>query len=235
MLMAPAMIIGFVFMGLGMLVSWRLKSRFNEYSKIPSQRGLTGAQIAEQMLRENGIHDVKVVSTPGMLTDHYSPMTKTVNLSEGVYNQANAAAAAVAAHECGHAVQHAHAYAPLQWRSKMVPLQNISGTVLNFIMMISFIGGSVLSNKFPMDIVLWLVVICYGAIALFSIVTLPVEFDASKRALAWIEKSGTATNEEYERSKKALNLAAMTYVVAALGAIVTMLYFVLRLVSSNRD
>jgi Zn-dependent membrane protease YugP len=235
MLMAPAMIIGFVFMGLGMLVSWRLKSRFNEYSKIPSQRGLTGAQIAEQMLRENGIHDVKVVSTPGMLTDHYSPMTKTVNLSEGVYNQANAAAAAVAAHECGHAVQHAHAYAPLQWRSKMVPLQNISGTVLNFIMMISFIGGSVLSNKFPMDIVLWVVVICYGAIALFSIVTLPVEFDASKRALAWIEKSGTATNEEYERSKKALNLAAMTYVVAALGAIVTMLYFVLRLVSSNRD
>ena len=233
--MAPAMIIGFVFMGLGMLVSWRLKSRFNEFSKIPSQRGLTGAEIAEQMLRENGIHDVKVVSTPGMLTDHYSPMTKTVNLSEGVYNQANAAAAAVAAHECGHAVQHAHAYAPLQWRSKMVPLQNISGTVLNFIMMISFIGGSVLSNKFPMDIVLWVVVICYGAIALFSIVTLPVEFDASKRALAWIEKSGTATNEEYERSKKALNLAAMTYVVAALGAIVTMLYFVLRLVSSNRD
>lgn len=233
--MAPAMIIGFVFMGLGMLVSWRLKSRFNEFSKIPSQRGLTGAEIAEQMLRENGIHDVKVVSTPGMLTDHYSPMSKTVNLSEGVYNGANAAAAAVAAHECGHALQHAKAYAPLQWRSKMVPLQNISGTVLNFIMMISFIGGSVLSNKFPMDIVLWVVVICYGAIALFSIVTLPVEFDASKRALAWIEKSGTATNEEYERSKKALNLAAMTYVVAALGAIVTMLYFVLRLVSSNRD
>lgn len=233
--MAPAMIIGFVFMGLGMLVSWRLKSRFNEYSKIPSQRGLTGAQIAEQMLRENGINDVKIVSTPGMLTDHYNPMTKTVNLSEGVYNGTNAAAAAVAAHECGHAVQHANAYAPLQWRSKMVPLQNISGTVLNFIMMISFIGGSALSHKFPIDIVLWVVVLCYGAIALFSIVTLPVEFDASKRALAWIEKSGTATNEEYERSKKALNLAAMTYVVAALGAIVTLIYFILRLVSSNRD
>lgn len=235
MLMGPAMIIGFVFMGLGMLVSWRLKSRFDEFSKIPSQRGLTGAEIAEQMLRENGIHDVKVVSTPGMLTDHYSPMTKTVNLSEGVYNQANAAAAAVAAHECGHAIQHANAYAPLQWRSKMVPLQNISGTVLNFVMMLSFIGGSFLSHKFPMNIVLWVVVICYGAIALFSIVTLPVEFDASKRALAWIEKSGTATNEEYERSKKALNLAAMTYVVAALGAIVTLIYFILRLVSSNRD
>jgi uncharacterized protein len=235
MIMAPAMIIGFVFMGLGMLVSWRLKTRFNEFSKIPSQRGLTGAQIAEQMLRENGINDVKIVSTSGMLTDHYNPMTKTVNLSEGVYNGANAAAAAVAAHECGHAVQHANAYAPLQWRSKMVPLQNISGTVLNFVMMISFIGGSVLSHKFPMDIVLWVVVLCYGAIALFSIVTLPVEFDASKRALAWIEKSGTATNEEYERSKKALSLAAMTYVVAALGAIVTLIYFILRLVSSNRD
>lgn len=235
MIMAPAMIIGFVFMGLGMLVSWRLKSRFNEYSKIPSQRGLTGAQIAEQMLRENGINDVKIVSTSGMLTDHYNPMTKTVNLSDGVYNGANAAAAAVAAHECGHAVQHANAYAPLQWRSKMVPLQNISGTVLNIVMMISFIGGSFLSEKFPMDIVLWVVVLCYGAMALFSIVTLPVEFDASKRALAWIEKSGTATNEEYDRSKKALNLAAMTYVVAALGAIVTLLYFVIRLVSSNRD
>lgn len=232
-MMGPAMIIGFIFMGLGMLASWLLKNRFKEYSKIPSQSGLSGAEIAEKMLKESGIFDVKVISVSGMLTDHYNPANKTVNLSEGVYHERNAAAAAVSAHECGHAVQHAQAYAPLQWRSKMVPIQNISGTVLNVLMMLMFIGGSILSDKFPMSILLWIFVACYGAIALFSIVTLPVEFDASKRALAWIESSGTATPEEYQRSKKALTLAASTYVIAALGAIVTMLYYVLRLVGSR--
>lgn len=231
----PAMLIGFLFMGIGMLVSWRLKNRFKEYSKIPSQSRLSGREIAERMLRDYHIYDVRVTCVPGQLTDHYNPMNKTVNLSEEVYHGTNAASTAVAAHECGHAVQHAQAYAPLQWRSKLVPLQHASGTILNLLMMISFIGGAAFSELFPMKWVLWIIVIAYGAIALFSLVTLPVEFDASKRALAWIERSGVATREEHERSKSALNLAATTYVVAALGAIVTMLYYVLRLIGSNDE
>lgn len=229
------MLIGFLFMGIGMLVSWRLKNRFKEYSKIPSQSRLSGREIAERMLRDHNITDVRITCVPGQLTDHYNPTNKTVNLSEEVYHGTNAAAAAVSAHECGHAVQHAQAYAPLQWRSKLVPLQHASGMLLNFIMMASFIGGAALSEIFPMKWVLWIIVIAYGAIALFSVVTLPVEFDASKRALAWIERSGTATNEEYQRSKSALNLAATTYVVAALGAVVTMVYYLMRLIGSNEE
>ncbi len=231
----PAMIIGFIFMGIGLLVSWRLKSKFKEFSKIPSQSRLSGREIAEKMLRDYGIYDVRVICVEGQLTDHYNPMNKTVNLSEEVYHGTNAASAAVAAHECGHAVQHAKAYAPLQWRSKMVPLQHASGTILNILMMASFIGGAAFSSIFPIKWILWTIVIAYGIIALFSVVTLPVEFDASNRALAWIESSGTATREEYERSKKALNLAATTYVVAALGAIVTMIYYILSLIGANDE
>lgn len=231
----PALLIGLVFMGIGLLVSWRLKTKFLEFSKIPSQSRLSGREIAERMLRDYGIFDVQVTCIPGQLTDHYNPVNKTVNLSEEVYHGTNAAATAVAAHECGHAVQHARAYAPLEWRSKLVPLQHISGTILNVLMMLSFIGGAILTNAFPLKWVLLIIVIAYGVIALFSVVTLPVEFDASKRALAWIERSGTATRQEYERSKTALNLAATTYVVAALGAIVTMIYFLLRFLGTNDD
>jgi uncharacterized protein len=234
MMLGP-FIIGGVFMLLGMLVSWRLKSKFKEFSKIPSQKGMSGAEIAQRMLDDHGIKDVQIISVQGQLTDHYNPKNKTVNLSESVYNERNAAAAAVAAHEVGHAVQHAQAYKPVIWRSKLVPVQAISGTVLNVVMMASFIGGSVLTNVFPANLVLYVVAGCYAMIALFSVVTLPVEFDASKRALAWIERSGTATHDEFDRSKKALNLAAMTYVVAALGAVVTLIYFILRIVASNRD
>jgi Zn-dependent membrane protease YugP len=231
----PAMLIGLLFMGIGLLVSWRLRSKFQEYSKIPSQSRLSGREIAERMLRDYGIYDVQVICVEGQLTDHYNPMNKTVNLSKEVYLGTNAAAAAVAAHECGHAVQHARAYKPLEWRSKLVPLQHASGTVLNILMMASFIGGAVLSEVFPFRMMLLVIVVAYGVIALFSVVTLPVEFDASKRALAWIERSGTATQAEFERSKSALNLAATTYVVAALGAVVTMIYYLLRFLGTNDD
>ena len=231
----PALIIGLVFMGLGMLASFVLKSKFAKYSKLPSQRGMTGREIAEKMLADSGIHDVRVICVQGQLTDHYNPMNKTINLSEAVYHGANAAAAAVAAHECGHAVQHARAYGPLNFRSKMVPLQNISGTVINMIMMVSFIGGSVLFETFPVTIVGSIIVGAYGIMALFSLVTLPVEFDASKRALVWIQNSGISTAGEYEQSKDALKWAAMTYVIAALGALVTLAYFVLSFFGGGDD
>lgn len=231
----PAMIIGLVFMGIGMLVSFILKRKFQKYSKIPSQRGLSGKEIAEMMLKDNGIYDVRVISVEGQLTDHYNPMNKTVNLSHDVYNGRNAAAAAVSAHECGHAVQHATAYTPLNWRSKMVPLQNISGMVLNVIMMATVFGGAFLHNIFPIETLLWIVCGAYGAIALFSIVTLPVEFDASKRALEWIKNSGVSTHGEYEQSKDALKWAATTYVVAALGAIVTVAYYLSMLLGRSDD
>lgn len=231
----PVMIIGFLFMGIGMLVSYVLKSKFSRYSELPSQRGMTGREIAERMLSDNGIYDVRVTCVAGQLTDHYNPLDKTVNLSEGVYNGANAAAAAVAAHECGHAVQHAQAYAPLNFRSKLVPLQNISGTVINMIMMVSFIGGSVLFTSFPTTLVASVIIGAYGVMTLFSLVTLPVEFDASKRALQWIQSSGISTTQEYEQSKDALKWAAMTYVVAALGALVTLLYFVLSFMGASED
>ncbi|TNE76457.1 MAG: zinc metallopeptidase [Bacteroidetes bacterium] len=231
----PVMIIGFLFMGLGMLVSSVLRSRFARYSQQPSQLGMTGKEIAERMLSDHGIYDVQVTCVQGELTDHYNPMNKTVNLSEQVYHGANAAAAAVAAHECGHAVQHAKAYAPLNFRSKLVPLQNISGTIINMIMMVSFIGGSVLFETFPTTLVASVVIGAYGTLALFSLVTLPVEFDASKRALQWIESSGISTSQEYDQSKDALKWAAMTYVVAALGALVTLLYFILSFVGGSED
>ncbi len=231
----PVMIIGFLFMGIGMLVSYVLKSKFARYSELPSQRGMTGREIAEKMLSDNGIYDVRVTCVPGQLTDHYNPMDKTVNLSEAVYHGANAAAAAVSSHECGHAVQHATAYAPLNFRSKLVPLQNISGTIINMIMMVSFIGGSVLFATFPTTIVASVIISAYGVMTLFSLVTLPVEFDASRRALQWIQTSGIATNEEYEQSKDALKWAAMTYVVAALGALVTLIYFILSFAGASED
>lgn len=231
----PAMIIGLVFMVIGLLVSWRLRSKFSEFSKIPSQRGLSGRDVAERMLRDHQIYDVDVICVQGQLTDHYNPMNKTVNLSEEVFHGRNAAATAVAAHECGHAVQHATAYAPLTWRSKLVPLQHASGMILNVLMMATIFGGAFLYETFPVKMILWIIIAAYGSIALFSFATLPVEFDASKRALAWIERSGISTNEEYQRSKTALNLAATTYVVAALGALVTMLYYVLRLLGSSDE
>ena len=201
------------------LVSSTLKRRFNEYSQIPIR--YTGAQIAETMLRENGINDVRVISTPGKLTDHYDPTSKTVNLSEAVYGMNNIAAAAVAAHECGHAVQHAKSYAWLTMRSKMVPAVQFAGQGLN-ILLIASIFGSVLLNS-PVLLYAW--VGLFAITTLFSVITLPVEFDASKRALVWLEGSQVSSSIEHEKAKNALHWAAMTYVVAAISSIAMLIYY----------
>jgi Zn-dependent membrane protease YugP len=222
-----ALIIGLIFMVIGVIVSSRLKNKFHKYSLIHLHRDLTGAEIARLMLADHGIHDVKVISVQGELTDHYNPSNKTVNLSEGVYNGRNAAAAAVASHECGHAVQHAKAYSMLELRSAMVPIQNISGGVLNFIFMIMIFGGIFAPRILPINTALLVIIVCYAVFALFALITLPVEFDASKRALAWIESRGIVTSQEHDMAKDALKWAAMTYVVAAIGAVVTLLYYVM--------
>jgi hypothetical protein len=201
------------------LVSHTLKKRFREYSQIPIR--FTGAQIAETMLRENGITDVRVISTPGQLTDHYDPIKKTVNLSESVYNMNNIAAAAVAAHECGHAVQHQQSYAWLTMRSKMVPAVQFAGGTLNILM----IAGFIVAGLFAFPGLLYLWVGLFALTTLFSFVTLPVEFDASKRALVWLENSGVSSSMEHEKAKSALHWAAMTYVVAALGSLAMLIYY----------
>lgn len=224
-----ALIYGFsptilIIMGATALVSWlvssTLKRRFNEYSQIPIR--FTGAQIAETMLRENGINDVRVISTPGKLTDHYDPTTKTVNLSEAVYGMNSIAAAAVAAHECGHAVQHAKSYAWLTMRSKMVPAVQFASNTMSMLFIAMFFATTFFQS--PVFLYAW--VGLFAITTLFSIVTLPVEFDASKRALVWLEGSGVSSSMEHEKAKNALFWAAMTYVVAALGSIAMLLYYV---------
>jgi Zn-dependent membrane protease YugP len=203
---------------ISMYVSNKLKSKFKEYSQIKLQNGLSGREIAEKMLADNGIFDVKVTSVGGMLTDHYNPASKTVNLSEGVYNQRNAAAAAVAAHECGHAVQHATAYSWLQLRSKIVPAVGISSKLSNIVIMVGLVlsasGTAFGSGIFLIGILL------FAVTTAFAFITLPVEFDASNRALAWLEKEHMVTSSELDGAKDALKWAARTYVVA------TLLYFV---------
>ena len=211
-----------------MLISGMLKSRFREYSNIPIN--LTGAQVAEMMLRQNGIDDVKVMSVPGQLTDHYDPTKKTVNLSEPVYHMNSVAAAAVAAHECGHALQHKQAYTWLGFRSKMVPAVELSSKMLNFIMIAGLLGIGVWQSA----TLIWVWVALFGVTTLFSLVTLPVEFDASKRALVWLERSGVAASMEHEKAKNALFWAAMTYVAAAVGSVAQLLYF-LMLALGRRD
>jgi Zn-dependent membrane protease YugP len=207
-----------------MLASWavssRLKSKFEHYSKMQLQNGMSGAEIAEKMLADNGIRDVRVISVAGQLTDHYNPVNKTVNLSEAVYNQRNAAAAAVAAHECGHAVQHAVGYQWLTMRSKLVPFVNVASSYMQWIL----IGGILLMNSFPQLLLFGIVL--FAATTIFSIVTLPVEYDASHRALSWLENKRMLTPQEHDGAKDALNWAARTYVVAALGSIATLLYYV---------
>jgi Zn-dependent membrane protease YugP len=231
--MGGAMIIGIVFMLIGWVVSSRLKSKFREYSQTHLTRDLTGAEVARLMLADNGIPNVQVTCVEGELTDHYNPANKTVNLSESVYHGRNAAATAVAAHECGHAVQHAKAYSMLQLRSALVPIQNVSGQVMNFIMLAMIFGGAFINTFLPTAILI--IIVCYAAFAAFALVTLPVEFDASKRALAWIESRGIVTTKEHEMAKDALKWAAMTYVVAAIGAITTLIYYVMMFMGMNRD
>lgn len=230
-----ALIIGLVFMGIGWMVSARLKSKFRKYSQIHLTRDLTGAEIARLMLADNGISDVQVVSVEGQLTDHYNPANRTVNLSQEVFHGRNAAAAAVAAHECGHAVQHARAYSMLEFRSAMVPIQNVSAQVINFLFMIMMFGSFFASSIMPWSTALLIIIACYGVFTLFAFITLPVEFDASKRALAWIEARGIVTRQEHDMAKDALKWAAMTYVVAAIGALTTLFYYVMMFLGSREE
>lgn len=229
-----ALVIGIFFMIIGMIVSARLKSKFQRYSQTHLTRDLTGAEIARLMLTDNGIHDVQVTSVEGQLTDHYNPATKTVNLSQAVFYGRNAAATAVAAHECGHAVQHAKAYGMLELRSAMVPIQNISAKVINFIFMMMMFGAFFAQGILSWNTALLIIIACYGVFALFALITLPVEFDASKRALAWIQTRGIVTPSEHDMAKDALKWAGMTYVVAAVGALTTLIYYVM-LFMGNRD
>lgn len=222
-MMGYYIIAGIIFL-VSSFVSNKLKSKFKKYSNIHLQNGMSGAEIAIKMLQDNGIRDVQVVSTPGMLTDHYNPANKTVNLSEGVYNQRNAAAAAVAAHECGHAVQHATAYSWLTMRSKIVPAVGIASKLSNIVIMAGLAlsaSGMILGNT------LFLVgIVLFAVTTLFAFITLPVEYDASNRALAWLENKNMLTREEHAGAKDALKWAARTYVVAALGSLATLLYFI---------
>ena len=222
------MIITFLFMGISWAVSNTLQRRFKEYSQMPIN--LTGAQIAEKMLNQNGVYDVKVVSVPGALTDHYNPATKTVNLSDWVYAQSNVAAAAVAAHECGHAVQHNEAYTWLTMRSKSVPVVSISARYTQWILM----GGLILWPIMKNPIVFIIGIVFFALSTAFSFVTLPVEFDASRRALAWLDSSNILVGVEHEKAKNALWWAAMTYVVAALASLGQLLYYIM-LLMRRRD
>lgn len=203
----------------GLIVQGRLQSVFNKYSKVMFPGGLTGREVAEKMLRDNGVHDVTVTSTRGHLTDHYNPKSKTVNLSEGVYNSNSVSAAAVAAHECGHAIQHAQGYAPLELRSALVPLISVTSQ-WSFLVIIL---GLLVINTLPA--LFWVGILMIALSALFSIITLPVEYNASSRAMIWLESSGTLKGEQLQQAGTALKWAARTYLVAALSAIATLLYY----------
>ena len=214
------------------IVSSTLKRKFKKYSKVTLRNGLSGKEIAEQMLVDHGIRDVKVVSTPGMLTDHYNPKTKTVNLSEGVYAQRNASAAAVAAHECGHAVQHNIGYEWLQMRSTLVPMVSVAS---NFSMWMIF-GGLFMAQGTAFGQTVALIgVALFGMGTLFSFITLPVEYDASNRAIAWLKRKNVVSQQELSGAEDALKWAARTYVVAAIGSLATLLYFLLRVMGNSRD
>jgi len=230
--MTPSIIlVSFIFIGISMLVSGILKSRFAAYSKIPLSARLTGREVAEKMLRENGIYDVKVTSVEGFLTDHYNPVTKTVNLSPEVYNNYSVAAAAIAAHECGHAVQHADAYRWLALRSKLVPAVQFSSTIVNWLLFIGVVMAASGNTT-----LLAVAIALFAVTVLFSLITLPVEFDASRRALAWLQHTNVTNSAEFPKAKNALTWAAMTYVVAALAAVVTLLQYVMIFMGSrNRN
>ena len=210
------------------IVQHNVQSKFDKYSKIPIANGMTGREIAEKMLHDNGIYDVKVPSVGGRLTAHSNPSNKTVNLSEGVYNTCSVSAAAVAAHECGHAVQHARAYAPLQLRSALVPVVQFSSSIVSWVLL----AGIFMVNTFPQ---LLLIGICLFAMStLFSFVTLPVEIDASRRALVWLNRSGITNTFNHQQAQSALKAAAYTYVVAALSSLATLVYYIM-IYSNRRD
>ena len=224
-----------------MLVSWlvsaRLKSKFAYYSKVHLRNGMSGKEIAEKMLHDNGIYDVQVTSVPGQLTDHYNPANKTVNLSEAVYMQRNAASAAVAAHECGHAVQHAVGYSMLQLRSKLVPMVQISSTLSQFVLFAGIAVMVATQTKYAQGntTVLAIGVLLFAVTTLFAFITLPVEYDASNRAMKWLKESGTVTSEEFVGVQDSLKWAARTYVVAAIGSLAQLLYWANILFGNRRN
>ncbi|MEC8739813.1 MAG: zinc metallopeptidase [Bacteroidota bacterium] len=220
--MSGIYLLGIVFMVVSMLVQGRLKSKFKKYSQTPLRSNKSGKEIAEQMLHDLGIYDVQVVQVNGQLTDHYNPKNKTVNLSEAVYHQRNAASAAVAAHEVGHAVQHATAYSWLEMRSRLVPMVSVSSRYMQWVVL----AGILMLNMPIGPSILLLGIALFALTTLFSFITLPVEFDASKRALAWIDEKGIVTSQEHSMSKNALKWAALTYVVAAIGSLATLLYYI---------
>ncbi len=227
-------VIAGIFFLLSSFVSNRLKSKFKKHSKVALNNGMSGAEIAQKMLTDHGIHDVQVISTPGELTDHYNPQKKTVNLSQVVYSQRNAAAAAVAAHEVGHAVQHAEAYKWLTMRSKIVPMVGIASKFSNIVLMVG-LGMSASGNALGNGIFL-LGILLFAVTTAFTVITLPVEYDASNRALAWLESSrGMLNREEHAAAEDALKWAARTYLVAALSSLATLMYFVLRYMANSRD
>lgn len=227
-----------IILGVFMLVSWiigaQLKARFKKYSQIPVSSSLTGKDIAEKMLRDNDIHDVKVTCIQGELSDNYNPTNKTLNLSQAVYSSNSVSAAAVAAHECGHAVQHDQAYSFLKFRSALVPLQNISAKVMNIIFYAMFFGAVLFQGLVSLNLALLVIIICYGIFTLFALVTLPVEINASKRALAWLGNSNITSGQTQEQARDALKWAAYTYVVAALSSL-AMLFYYLMIFMGRRD
>ena len=222
-------ILGIVAFALSLIVSWRFKSKVKKYSVITLRNGLTGKEIAEKMLKDNNIYDVKVISVEGQLTDHYNPLDKTVNLSADVYSGNSVISAAVAAHECGHAVQHAQAYSWLTLRSRLVPIVSISSQYVQWILL----AGILLISRFPNLLLIGIMV--FALTTVFSFVTLPVEFDASRRALAWLNNTHMLDREEHESSKDALKWAAMTYVIAALSSLATLMYYVMIYTGRSRD
>jgi uncharacterized protein len=223
--------VSFIFMLLGMLAQFQLKRKFNEYKNVPTTSGLSGAEVAQKMLTDNGIHDVQVVSVNGFLSDHYDPTNKTVNLSPDVYAGRTVSAAAVAAHECGHAVQHATAYSMLTMRSKLVPAVKISSNLSQIVIMVG-LGMMGLGGGSPT--ILLIGIGLFAASTLFSVVTLPVEFDASKRALVWLDNARITSSEEHTKAKDALKWAAMTYVVAALASIAMLIQYLMMYASRRR-
>ncbi len=224
--------VSIIFMLLGMAVQWRLKSKFKEFSEVPTSSGMSGKDIAQKMLRDNGIYDVQVTSVEGQLTDHYNPINKTVNLSTDVYNGRSVSAAAVSAHECGHAVQHATAYSMLMLRSKLVPAVQISSNLSQWVIIaglgfMGFGGGN--------STILLVGIVLFAVTTLFSVITLPVEFDASNRALIWLESANITTSGEKAKAKEALKWAALTYVVAALASIAMLVQYILIYQGRSRD
>ncbi len=229
----PLLFIFLFFLVASWIVSSQLKKRFKKYSRTPLDSNLSGAEVAKKMLQDNGIYDVRILPSKGQLSDHYNPANKTVNLSENVYHGRNVAAASVAAHECGHAVQHARAYAPLKLRSALVPVQNASAKILNTVFMMMLFGAFILPSVISFNLALQIIIACYAVFTAFAFITLPVEINATQRALTWLHGANITSGRNHNEARDALKWAAYTYVVAALSALATLAYYVMLFLGSR--